>query len=263
MAKWFGEVREYTPNELSFMVKAAQQCRLCQKNGECAWGSKECCTCKWQAPMAAIKEQDPFMQSRIEDKADMLDEMDAMFLESLKQSQGKAKDYANRLWMFLAAAAAIIVAAVLFCNSAYSMPNEARSVMKQLALSGPDDYYYDGKQDCKDWAISFMQLWYRTGAADGSCILVRNLNRDLLFDHLMVAVKEDGKWLVIEPQACRCNEAWWNPAMWWGDKYDKSYDMYGQSWLYLHSANKDAKQLLERSNSTYEDFERSMKWEKR
>ena len=55
MSKWFGVQREWTPNELDFMAKAAWQCRACQSEGQCSWGTEDCMECKWQAPMAAIK----------------------------------------------------------------------------------------------------------------------------------------------------------------------------------------------------------------
>lgn len=260
MSKWFGEQRDYTPNELSFMVKAAQQCRKCQEAGKCKWGSKECCQCKWQAPMAAIKEQDQFTQSRIEDKADTLDFIDDMFESSLAQQKRRERVAAENVKIFAALAAALFLMAWA-AISMHALPNEARHVMKQLADEGPKNWYYFDGIDCKDWSLTFMDLWYKSGMPDKSCVLVRNVDAPKKFDHLMVAVMEDGKWTVIEPQACEWDEAYWNPAVWWGSKYSPDNDMYGQSWLYLKNSDKDASRLLEKSGATYEEFERSLIWE--
>lgn len=262
MAKWFGEVREYTPNELSFMAKAAQQCRKCQSRGECKWGSKECCECKWQAPMAAIKEQDQFTQSRIEDKADTLDFIDGMFEGSVKQQKRREKVAAENLKISIALAVAL-AAMAWAAISARALPYGVRSVMRQLAERGPDDWYYDGKIDCKDWSLSFIDLWYKRGALDRSCVLVRNWNSRSKFDHLMVAVWDEGGWTVIEPQACGWEEKYWSPSAWWGPKYDSRYDMFGQSWLYIKNSDKAAGNLMEKTKATYEEFARSLEWERR
>lgn len=139
-----------------------------------------------------------------------------------------------------------------------------KRVMRQLAENGPNDYYYDKKIDCKDWSISFMELWYKQDVPDGSCILVRNLNKFTDFDHLMVAVYCNSAWLVIEPQACKKEEKYWDPQMWWGKwVYSPSFDLFGQSWLYLHSADRSIGDLMSRSCSTQEEFEWSLQNELR
>ena len=146
---------------------------------------------------------------------------------------------------------------IIIPNS-YEYKPALKKVMEQLAKEGPNDYYYDGNTDCKDWSITFMELWYEQDVPDGSCKLVRNVNVEKKLDHLMVAVYDNSDWLVIEPQACKWEERYWDPQMWWGDRYDPSYNMFFQSWLYLHHADRSIGDLMSKTYATNEEFEWSM-----
>lgn len=261
MAEWYGVKRTWTPNELNFMTKAAYSCRSCQEEGQCEWGCEDCMECKWRAPMGSIKELDPFLQSRIEDEADKIEFRNELFMASLERSREAEKVGRRKLYIFLVSF--IIIIATASCLVANAMPQTARTVMRQLSQNGPDNYYYDEDIDCKDWSITFMDLWYKQDVPDGSCILVRNLNKSECFDHLMVAVKDNNNWLVLEPQACKWGEKYWDPNMWWGKKYDSSNDMFGQTWLYLRNADKKADDLMSKSKATFEEFEWSVSHEVR
>lgn len=261
MSEWYGVKKTWTPNELSFMSKAAYTCRSCQEEGQCEWGCEDCFECKWKAPMLSIKDLDPFLQSRIEDAADEMKFRDELFLESLKMSKERERVGARKLYIFFVSL--VIIIATASCLVANAMPQTARTVMRQLSQKGPDNYYYDGKIDCKDWSITFMDLWYKQDVPDGSCKLVRNCNASKRFDHLMVAVQDNNSWLVLEPQACKREEKYWSPSMWWGEKYDSSYDLFGQTWLYLRDADMNTDNLMSKSKTTYEEFEWSIFHEKK
>ena len=256
MSEWFGTQKTWTPNELSFMTKAAYNCRACQEEGQCEWGSEDCFECKWQAPMASVKSLDPFLQSRIEDKADQMKFRDELFHASLESSKRQEELSKYKLIIFFISF--IVISATVACLVSNAMPQTARTVMRQLSQNGPDNYYYDRKIDCKDWSITFMDLWYKHDVPDGSCKLVRNVNVEKRFDHLMVAVKDNNAWLVLEPQACKQDEKYWSPQMWWGETYDSSRNKFGQSWLYLTNSDKSVGDLMSRSNTTFEEFKWSL-----
>lgn len=260
MSKWFGEQREWTDNEKTFMVKAAAACRACQEEGQCTWGSKDCCTCKWQAPMAAIKELDSFTQSRIEDKADMLDMQGKLFVALCDRAEQEQRHNGLKLFILFALVAVIVAAAVSVLH-AEPYTSKVSAVMKQLSRDGPTDWYCDGKIDCKDWSVSFMDMWYSQGNLDGTCLLVHNYGNGM--NHLMVAVYDNGMH-VIEPQACYKKD--WSPESFWGREYDKQYNRLYETWIYLAHADKDTKLLMRRCGVSESEYYanlngRKMPWE--
>ena len=115
MSKWFGVQREWTSNGLDFMAKAAWQCRACQSEGQCSWGTEDCMGCKWQAPMAAIKDLDQFMQSRIEDRADAIEtRMNILAAQTSSYFENQKKRDARQavcLWAMLG----VVIVAVILC----------------------------------------------------------------------------------------------------------------------------------------------------
>lgn len=257
MSKWFGEQREWTDNEKTFMVKAAASCRACQAEGQCKWGSSECNECKWQAPMAAIKDLDSFTQARIEDKADMIEAQGRIFESMLERGEAKRKSGNIKLAICMLLLIAIAAVAGYLVNAE---PHErsVQRVMEQLKASGPSEWYYDGKADCKDWAVSFMDIWYKQGNSDGTCLLVHNYSKAM--NHMMVVANG----VVIEPQACSRID--WSPKSYWGDSYDPAYDRTWETWIYLAHADKDTKQLMKRCLVSESEYYanlngRKMPWE--
>ncbi|MBR5932391.1 MAG: hypothetical protein IK002_00235 [Treponema sp.] len=118
---------------------------------------------------------------------------------------------------------------VVEADSNYDYHGILKRVMTHLDQYGPDDWFYDGTIDCKDWACSFLDLWYDTyNGVDGSCILVRNVNQEMRMDHLFVAVwSSEDKWIFIEPQACHITD--WSLESFWGYKYNEECNCYNET----------------------------------
>lgn len=120
----------------------------------------------------------------------------------------------------------------------YDYKKILRFVMKDLAMYGPDSYFGDGVIDCKDWTMTFLCRWYNMyDGPDGTCIIVRNVNRLERFDHLFVAVWTGERWIFIEPQACKKDN--WTLKSFWGSRYDVEYNCYNETRKFILCAFKN------------------------
>lgn len=262
MSKWFGEQKEWTDNEKSFMVKAAFYCTKRQAAGSCEWGSKACCQCKWQAPMAAIKELDSFTQSRIEDKADML----KLIEDSANAQCDRELARTKRANVCLVIIAAVVVAAVAFCLSCccstgvtkraespvpleldgkwHTLPPKPvdsewscyEPLQRAMAMlkdrRNVKDWTGEGVVNCRDWTMAFLVNWYlELEQPDGTCFVVWNDDYTFFegnsWSHMFVAVWSGSSWLMVEPQAF--SRSSWLVKDYWGRKYDERKNIYNMT----------------------------------
>lgn len=135
----------------------------------------------------------------------------------------------------------------------YDYKKTLEYVMDTFNYEGPSNYYGDKIIDCKDWAVTFLYRWYTENTVpDGTCVIVRQVNKRTRFDHALVAVWTGKKWLVIEPQSYNRND--WSPESYWGKRYDPDMNQYNQTRDFILYAFKGsygyerAKKLIERTN---------------
>ena len=266
-SRWFGETREWNVSELNFMVEALTHCRMLQEEGKCERGGG-CVNCKYSAAVTAIDQLDPFTKGRLEDKADKYEQVIARADATNRYIKRKAARSKCALLFWLLTTGLIIFTAASLLNgctnrynvsvtkdikgkwnilpeepyfynkSYYDCEGTVNKVMVYLKTNGPTDWYYDGTTDCKDWACSFVELWYDTyGATDGTCFLVRNVNPETRMDHLFVAVYSLNKgWIFIEPQACKSISYYMKDF--WGSKYDETCNCYNETRKFIEKADK-------------------------
>lgn len=256
-----GEHREYTQNELNFMVKARTACLENQGADKCTPGA-DCVNCKYGAALQAINELDPLTKARLIDKSDD-------YIMKLKaandgyNSYKKQREIKNTLCIIVFIVFILFVALAVggdvgLCHNTvcgevkwnkkpitpsteyleawdYDYKQLTNKVMTSLREQGPNDYFDDNLIDCKDWAVTFMYRWYYTyKAPDGTCVLVRQCNRKTKLDHALVAVWTGYKWLVIEPQAF--NKTDWSPESYWGYRYNPELNCYNETRKFLMCA---------------------------
>ena len=113
----------------------------------------------------------------------------------------------------------------------YDWQDILNRVMTQLSKSGPKNNIPDNWLDSKDWATTFLILWYNTfSAPDGTCLIVRNYNAKAgrnRFDQTFIAIWADDEWKLIDPRAC--NEKDCSMEFFWGKKYDSRYNIWSST----------------------------------
>lgn len=242
MSQWYGETKDYTPNELNFMVRAYTFCQDEQAHGKCEPGS-DCVSCKYGPAIGAMNSLDPLTKSRVIDKSDTY----KLMLDTMAKAEKKKESFS--MMSALIVAVAIVVLALVFLlpfidvvRSGCTLPSPEvpvtydgraclNKVMARLNKEGPVNYVPDGKVDCKDWSLTFLIWWYYDyDMPDKTCIIVHNDNGNK-FNHALVAVWYNDKWNVIEPQAC--NKKDWTPESYWGKQYDKEYNLYCDTDMFI------------------------------
>uniref|UniRef100_UPI00298E1A68 hypothetical protein n=1 Tax=Treponema sp. TaxID=166 RepID=UPI00298E1A68 len=89
--------------------------------------------------------------------------------------------------------------------------------------------------DSKDWAVTFMLLWYTEYKQNNrTCILVHNKNDTTGFECVMVAVWGYDSWICLVPQARNVNK--WTPRKYWGDKYNLIWDNWNETSTIINSS---------------------------
>lgn len=244
---WYGESHEYTPSELNFMVSAVANCQKCQELGMCESGAR-CAQCNYGAAMQATESLDALTKSRVYDKADTVRVIRETVAQNIEQQK---KTERIRLFgallaaaIFIAAICLIPVFEIISCNDTlpvkpyvsrtYDCKKNISTVMKHIRTQGVIDCVKDNKIDCKDYAITFMILWYNIYEFDErTCVLVHNTNYKTGMDHLFVAVYTGEDWLCIEPQAYDVDN--WSLDYYWGDKYDPVYNNWKHTSMFVQA----------------------------
>lgn len=90
MSKWYGEVRNYTPSELSHLLRQYHKCRSRERRGEigCGEGFDEwrCSDCPYHSSILLIKKLDPLTRSKLEEKEEFL------YAEELRGKRRRTKN---------------------------------------------------------------------------------------------------------------------------------------------------------------------------
>lgn len=132
----------------------------------------------------------------------------------------------------------------------YDYKKTLEYVMDTFNYEGPSNYFDDHVIDCKDWAVTFLYRWYTENTVpDGTCVLVRQVNKRTRFNHLLVGIWTGKIWLIIEPQAYNKNN--WTPEAFWGKRYDPNMNQFNQTRDFIIYAFDDysfAKNLVARTN---------------
>lgn len=271
---YYGEQKEHTPKELNFMVRAHANCQRLQEAGECEFG-EECAGCKWAVGIQESKTLDPLTQARMQDKVDAYIRLGEVSDAIEEREKKRAKRQFYGLFVLIAVILLAIFIGVAAESDAFAMnyndtsvqscvntPQKCRMLppnptpyyeynftdclaktMIYLKWNGPWMYGDDDCVDCKDWTMSFVFYWYEElNAPDGTCIIVRNVNKNKRFDHCFVALWNNHRWVCIEPQACRYDD--WSLEFFWGDRYDPRFNCYNETrkfctWAYLDNFARD------------------------
>lgn len=215
--------------------------------------------------MMAIRGVDPFLQARIEDKADMLDVLEKQSESITKRLEHSEKKAAVAVWMILVVFVATIIICINIAGCSIKSGVERaqeKSIFKlddkwhtlPPAPDVPFDYNYgkamqdcmqllvsrrmvsdwtgEGEVNCRDWTMAFLVNWYFVlNQPDGTCFPVWN-DDYVFFDgntwsHMFVAVWDGAKWRMVEPQACMLKD--WSVKKYWGSKYDEKKNIYNMT----------------------------------
>ena len=87
----------------------------------------------------------------------------------------------------------------------------------------------NGVINCVDYSITFKREWDKL--YDNSCCeLVHNYNAAKNFNHVLVRVKINNEWIMVEPQTTGSD---FSPEGYWPVSYDSKYNIYGKTAEYL------------------------------
>ncbi len=259
--KWHGNERQYTPNELNFMVRAVNTCAHLQLEGQCKPSAEACAECKWKAGVEAARGLDALTQSRVQDKADM---MDILLARSEAYTKWQKRKDVKSTWGIVFSILWLVVLFVFIANAGCETParvvnhrnngmryegdmRRARPdrpgalgidyvppVKKALRLMGGyvRNWNWDGVVNCQDYCIAFFRAWYlECKAPPGTCLIARNVNVAEDFDHVFILYWDGKAWQPLEPMGYK--QGVYTPAEWWGSVYDERKNVYCQTDMFL------------------------------